>query len=232
MRIAVGAAPVTDVTVTLQRGATIRGRLVTDTGDPPKLPSGTSPVYAEPADGNFGAAGMITGTRPTPTTFEIEGLRPALYTLRFVGFGNYSIASIVGDGIDYRTRPFDAAAGRDLDVVVTLTDKRIELSGTVSDGRGTEVPNAIVIAFPVEREQWTNYGLSPARIRSAPTSSAGAYRFQGLPAGDYYVVGVPPDQGTAWQDPANLAKLAPMAVRVSLAWGDVRTQHVTVVKFP
>lgn len=229
-KIAVGAAPLTDLNVTLQRGATIRGRFVTESGEPPKLLSGTTPVYAEPADGNLGA-GMLAGTRPTPLTFEIDGLRPASYTLRFVGLGN-AVVSIVGDGVDHRVTPFDGAAGRDFNVVVTLTDKRTDLSGTATDARGGQVKNAVVIAFPVEREQWTNYGLSPARLRSSPTSSSGTYRFQSLPAGDYYVVAVPPDQANAWQDPGNLAKLAPLAARVGLAWGDVKTQSVTVVKLP
>jgi hypothetical protein len=88
----------------------------------------------------------------------------------------------------------------------------------------------VAVVFPVEREQWTNYGLTPARLKATPTTSSGTYRFQSLPAGDYYVVGVPPDQSTIWQDPAKLALLAQSARRVTLVWGEVTKLDVTVVR--
>jgi hypothetical protein len=113
-----------------------------------------------------------------------------------------------------------------------VTDKRTDLSGTAADASGQQVKNAIAIAFPVERDQWTNYGLSSVRLKSSPTSSAGVYRFQSLPAGEYYVAAVPPEQADVWQDPAKLAILAGSAARVRLAWGDVKTQAVTVIRLP
>jgi hypothetical protein len=138
--------------------------------------------------------------------------------------------SIVGDdGIDYRTKLFDTSSGRDFDVVVTITTRRIDLSGTTADEQGAPVNNAVVIAFPVQRDQWTNYGVSPV-IKGSPTNSSGAYRFQSLAAGDYYLLGVPPDQANIWQDPAKLAVMAPLATRVTLAWGDTKIQNVRVVR--
>ena len=98
--------------------------------------------------------------------------------------------------------------------------------------RGNAVANAVVIVFSVDRTQWSNYGFSPSGIRSAPTSSDSTYHFQNLPSGDYYVVGVPPDQADAWRDPANLNTLAASAARVTLAWGDTKTQDVLVVRLP
>ena len=202
---------------------------MTETGEPL---SNTAPsVYAEPADGNLGL-GMPSSVRQASNTFEIQGLLGGQYLLRFLGIVNGSVLSVTADGEDHRYMPFDASLGRDFDVVVTLTDKRTDLSGTATDSHGGQVKNAIVIAFPVEREQWINYGLSPARLKGSPTSSSGTYRFQSLPAGEYYLVGVPADQGDVWQDPAKLAILAPSAARVTLAWGDVKTQTVIVVKLP
>jgi len=231
MKVTVDASPVTNLTVPLKPTPSIRGRIASETGEAPNNLPGTIPVYAEPADGNLGL-GMLSATRPTPTTFEIRGLLGGEYVLRFIGLGTNVVTAITVDGQDYRNRTFDGSLGRDFDVVVTIADKRIDLSGSVTDARGQAVKNAIVIAFPVQRELWTNYGLSPVRLRSSPTSSSGTYRFQSLPEGDYYLVAVPPDQADAWQDPARLAALVPFAVRVTLAWGDVKTQPVTVVKLP
>jgi hypothetical protein len=136
----------------------------------------------------------------------------------------------MADGEDYTFKPFDASTGRDFDVVVTLTDKKTELTGSATDSHGALVPGAVVIAFPVERDQWSNYGLSPARLKGSPTTTSGTYRFQSLPPGDYYVAAVPPEQSTIWQDPAALAKLVPLATRVTLAWDGKKTQNLTVVK--
>jgi hypothetical protein len=232
-KLAVGASAISNFVVTLRRGASIRGRFVTETGASPfpdRSPS--TPVYAEPADGNLGL-GMLTSERGVGVaadTFEINGLLPGPYLLRFLSVGNLSVLSVMADGEDHRFKPFDATSGRDFDVVITLTDKKVDLSGSVADTRGALIPGAVVIVFPVEREQWTNYGLSPVRLKGTASTTSGSYRFQSLPAGDYYVVGVPPEQSTIWQDPAMLAKLVPLATRVSLAWGDKKTQNLIVVK--
>jgi hypothetical protein len=45
-------------------------------------------------------------------------------------------------------------------------------------------------------------------------------------------VGVPAEDGDAWQDPAKLAGLAPLAARVTLAWGEAATLRVPVVPAP
>ena len=63
-----------------------------------------------------------------------------------------------------------------------------------------------------------------------PTSSTGTYRFQSLPAGDYHLAAVSPDQADMANDPDMLAKLAPLATRVTLAWGDVKTQNLSLVR--
>jgi hypothetical protein len=230
MSVSVGTSPVNDLLVTLRRGWSIRGKFVMESGEAPNLPALT-PVHAEPADGNM-ALGLFTATQQARNTFAIEGLLGGAYLLRFISVGTGSVMSVTSDGEDHRFKPFDGSSGRDFDVVVTVIDKRTDLSGRAADAQGAQVRNAIVIAFPVEREQWTNYGLSPARLKGSPTSSSGTYRFQSLPAGEYYLVAVPADQGDAWQDPAKLAVLARSAARVTLAWGDVKTQNVTVIKFP
>jgi hypothetical protein len=174
---------------------------------------------------------MLPSTQPSTSynEFEIQGLIGGQYLLRFSVVGGAVVSIKSGDG-EFLYKPFDGSAGRDYDIVVTVTDKRTDLSGIARDARGALVENAIVLAFPVEREQWTNYGLSPARLKGSPLTSAGTYRFQSLPAGIYYVVGVPPDQGDVWQDPEKLAQLVTSAARVTLVWGETTTQNVTVVR--
>jgi len=65
-----------------------------------------------------------------------------------------------------------------------------------------------------------------------PAITAATTGATNLAAGEYYLVGVPPEQADIWQDPAKLASLVGSATRVTLAWGDTKTQNVTVVKIP
>ena len=229
-RLNVDARPLTNVIVKLQKGGTIRGKFVVE-GDAPQGQSPTSTVYAEPADGNL-AYGMWPSSSPAPLTFEIPGIPPGRFLLRFLTVpGGGVVKSVMrGDGLDHRVRPFEISPGQDVDVVVTVTTKRIDLTGTARDAKGAQIENAIVLAFPTDRTLWTNYGLTPAMLKGSPTSSSGSYRFQSLPAGEYYLVGVPPEQGDAWQDPARLQRLAAQAVRVTLDWGDVKVQNVPIVR--
>ena len=173
----------------------------------------------------------LTPGPQVPGEFVISGIGPGQFLLRFGSLpGNGGLMSVMGDdGIDHRLKPFDTTAGRDYNVVVTVTTKRIDLTGAV-DMQGASTRNAVVIAFPADRALWTNYGFTSSRARPTPTSSSGAYRFQSLSAGDYYLAAVPPDQADMATDPDMLAKLAPLATRVTLAWGDVKTQNLSLVR--
>ena len=127
MKVTVDAHPVTDLTVTLRRGASIRGKFVTETGEPL---SNTAPsVYAEPADGNLGlgmpssgAAGVKHLRNPRFTGRPVLAPIPRLRE-RIGLVGRQPTAKITG------TVPFDGSLGRDFDVVVTLTGKRTDSVG-------------------------------------------------------------------------------------------------------
>jgi len=238
-RVTVDVRPVANLVLTLRHGSTIRGKFAMDSGEAPPATVGSGIVYAEAADGN--PISGIVPSNPRPITpgsgsqlqgdFVISGIGPGQFLLRFVSVpANGVVMSVTGDdGIDHRLKPFDTTTGRDYNVVVTVTTKRIDLTGTVAM-QGTSTRNAVVIAFPVDRGTWTNYGFTGSRARSTPTSSAGTYRFQSLPAGDYHLAAVSPDQADVANDPDMLAKLAPLATRLTLAWGDVKTQNLSLTR--
>ena len=169
MPLVVGESDVLDVGVTMRPTVTLRGRVEFEgDGDPP----GPMTLIAEPADGSAWLGLQHSKTRPSPgETFEIEGLMPGEYVLRAVGLSpRQAIKSIVSGAIDYTTRPFDAAAGQDFDVVVTYTDRIASLTGRVADRRAgmanrragsldpaDTAPPISVFAFPASRDQWTRY---------------------------------------------------------------------------
>jgi hypothetical protein len=225
---------VADVVVRMERGSSISGQIVTVTTPETTAPSGLLPflVRAEPAGGDaaLGQPGVTLNRADPSAQFTIAGLQKGEYLLRMVGGG--IIKSIVHDGKDYTYRPFDASNGQDISgVVVTLTNQSARLAGSVRDTQGRPITsNAVAMCFPAEREQWSRYGIQPTRLRSVTVGSDGSYRFMGLPAGDYLIIGVDDGYADAWKDPAFLEKIAASAARVTLAWGDAKSQDVPLVQ--
>jgi hypothetical protein len=227
-KVSVEGRDVSDVVVTMRKGATISGRALWEGQRSSMAPSANMELLdAQPAHGTA-ALGVVRSQsdKATPDQFRIEGLLPGEYVLRVL-FDR--VKSIVCGGRDYTYVPFDMSSGADIsDCVVTFTDKNIMIDGTVRDGSGQGVGDAAVTVFPVEREQWGVYGFGPARMKSLQVTTAGRFRFQSLPEGDYYFIAVPGDLIDAWKNPDFLEVAATQATRVHLAWGDKVTQDLTV----
>jgi hypothetical protein len=111
---------------------------------------------------------------------------------------------------------------------VTLTTASSSISGLVGDGNAALTSGAAVMAFPVERERWSNYGLNPTRLRSVLTTTDGHYRLDGLPVGEYYLLAVLQSQERAWLDPAFLASHAGRASRVRVDRSDATIANVAL----
>lgn len=236
--LSVTTPDVNDVEVEMRPGATIRGRLVWESGSP-QLPMGVSgagpgaaqarpatiPMYAEPADGNP-ELGM-PGGRYDPVTheFEVAGLYPGQYRLTF--WGVPFVKSIVWEGRDLTYEPFNASQGADFSgVVITVTDQAATIEGGVRDDSGNRVTSAAVLVFPTDRQRWTRYGLSPRYIRSTQATNNGTYKVT-VPGGEYYVVAVEVPRAPGVYDPAFLSMLvARGADVVRVNWGESKSQNV------
>ena len=156
----------------------------------------------------------------------MDGLRPGLYFLRPSG---QPIKSIAAAGADYSTRPLEVRADTEIrDVLVTISTRVATISGVVNDAKGSVVREAAVILFPVDRSQWTHFGLRPSRIQSMTYFGNQGYQLPRVLAGEYYLVAVDAVVQDAWQDPRFLAAAAGVATRVSLDWGATSVQNLTL----
>ncbi len=223
LRVDLPGRDVGDLVLPLRRAATMTGRTIAASG-------ATTPTYSpspvlEPADGRRSLGRPSAGFGGSPT-FTISNLMPGLYVLRISGA---NVESVTWDGQDYTDRPFDATDGRDFTgVVVTYTTASSWISGTVSDSGAPLVTTAAVMAFPVERERWSNYGLTPSRLKSTLTTSDGRYQIGGLPIGNYYLVAVPAAQEQEWLDPAFLAAHAGRANQVRVDRSDAKLSGIAL----
>jgi hypothetical protein len=228
--VSVGRVDITDVVVSLRPTVSIQGRFAFAQGMSPPDQEARLEVRLSPADGDP-SLGQHYGRmkRGDPTfQFTAEGLLGGRYILAPIG---PQLVAVTWRGIDVTDTGFDASEGHDFDdVVVTVTDKDTAISGTVTGAIGPGV--AAVIAFPVDRARWTDYGWRPRYFRTARAGTRGQFEITSLPAGEYYVVAVSARHIDAWSNPDFLAAAAGLAERVTLAWGDKATVDLRFSEVP
>jgi hypothetical protein len=266
--VAVSAGHVTSLTIPLQRGGTIRGRVVTDDSlgvrgatPVPVVSEGLSInrdgpevsalfeltrlqgvladqvnviVRAEPANGDP-TLGLPEGRASGAggAEFIIEGILPGDYVIRTSGSLSGAVKSARWNGQDYTEVPFRISPGMTVsDMIVTIDRYSPLAGGTVRDAEGRDVLDATVLCFPVDPSRWRHNGFRPSGLRSSPVGHAAAYRFSRLPAGEYYLVALPGQLASNWQDPAFLARAAGVATRVTLDWATTRMPDLIVASLP
>lgn len=223
--IDVGADDVTGLRITLRPSITVSGEVVWD-GPPGRLPS----VLIEPAAGDPRLFPTHTGLGGPAATqqFSRTGLRAGEYVIRPVGASGSTVVRVVANGQDVTTRTIDTSSGDISGVVVTMTTKTTTISGSVRDVTEPARPTSVV-AFPVEKRQWSRYGFTPLTIAVA-TFLGQRYTLTGLPAGEYFVVAVDAASGGAWKDPAWLEAASGVATRVTLKWDEPVTVDLSLAR--
>ncbi len=225
-RLDVGNRDIDDIVLPLQRPISMTVRLAWASGTPDSRPM---PVL-EPADGrrSLGLHVPLALGMGASQLFTLEGLKAGSYLLRLMNAPGITIESIVWDGQDYFERPFDTTGGRDIEnVLMTLRSAASSISGTVVE-TGPVRTSAAVIAFPVDRDRWSNYGFNPLQIKSAMVRTDRAFQLDGLPAGDYYVVAVPAAQERAWTTPGFFESLTGRATVVRLQSYDTKIPNIVL----
>lgn len=229
--ITVATRPLTGVVVTLKAAASISGTIALDMdpGQPGAKPPTYSVMRAEPANG-VPSLGQGDNGQPDRATgeFVIEGLLAGAYLVRANAPAPWQVKSITIGGRDVTHQPIDTSGGRISGLVVTLTNRPVEIAGTVRDAQGALAPDSVVVLFPAEPSQWTDYGQSAPRFRSVSVRSDGTYRFKGVPAGDYLAVALPGTNTRSWQTPGFFKRVESAATRVAIGWGETRTQDLRV----
>jgi hypothetical protein len=130
---------------------------------------------------------------------------------------------VVG-GRDVLDTALDVTLGTDFDgAVLTLTDRRSELSGMLATAAGLPAPEYFVIVMPADPALRLP---GSRRIKSTRPATDGAFVFADLPAGDYLLVALTDVAPNEWQTPEFLAMVAPGGVPVRLADGEKKVQNL------
>ncbi len=223
--ITVGTSDIAEMAVQARPALRVAGRVeyrpVAGTEKPPQAFLTFEPPFGEP--GQF-AVQILLSREVTFETLAGGGK----YFIRPVENRGWFVQSVTIGGKDWTDRPFDLHEDT-TSVVVTFTDQASRIAGTVKDASGVASANAVVLAFPVDRQRWTGYGASPRDLVSAIPSAAGAYSIPHLPPGDYFVIAVKTDDAENWRDPQLLDALSSRATKITVKAGDpARTIDLTV----
>jgi len=226
-RISVGDADITDLAVPVRAVFRLEGRFeFRGSNGLQALPSGFGVTIAvfEMASGERGVAAEVDRRTLAFATVAAGGR----YIVHVPASAGWVVRSVTLDGKDITDRAFDLAADA-TSVVVTFTDRTSRVMGTVKNAPGRASASAVVLAFPIDRQLWTDHGASPRHLGHAYTTPTGEYAFDHLPPGEYHVIAIEEAESDDWQDPQTLAFLAARATTVSIAAGDsVKTVDLTL----
>ncbi len=214
-----------DVTLTLQRGGTLSGKIVFD----PVKPRVTTDWIAslQPLDAGRQRLFIPSGRVDAAGQFTITGIMPGRYASSFVRLPDgVSIQSMRIAGRDVYDLAIDIGPSEDVrGLEVTLTDRRTSIAGTLLDASGMPTPDYLVIVFPAEEKYWLP---GTRRIRTVRPSSDGQYVFRDLPAGSYRLAALTDAEPDEWFAAAFLRKIAPASIAITIAEGEAKTMDVRI----
>jgi hypothetical protein len=223
----VDGQPISGVTLALQEGLTVTGRLAfeMDGVDAPTLmtrarlnllPAGNSGIMMGTGALQVNASGAFTITGVIPGRYRVSGVfnTPEV---------NWILKSAVIKGKDALDVPFDLAAGDVItDAVVTFTNRTQELSGTLQDASKRPAPDFTVVVFPSDKALWG----STRRVRTMRPDTNGKFTFGGLPSGAYRIAAVLDIGQEELRDQTLLEELAAASLAVTIADGEKKVQDL------
>lgn len=248
--VVVDGQDLSGLTIRLQNGLSISGRVVVESAGAPTdvthihVSLGTTPTGNSPQDLAMSMMMGASATVAADGTFTIGGLTPDRYRVMATtseggirnliamvqpgaadpAAGGLSLKSAVWQGQDAADVPIDLKAGADVSgVVVTLSDRQTQINGTVRDGAGRPTPNFPIVAFSTNHAHWF---AGSRRVQQARVLSDGKFTITGLPAGEYFIAALTDLNASEMYDSTFLDSIVSAAIKVTLTDGEKKTQDL------
>lgn len=237
--ITVGPQDVTGLSIALEPGLTLSGRVTFDASasTPPADLSRVQITLVTPRGTSMSAPGVPLNMQTAPVradaTFQIPGVAPDTYVISGYAPGGspdtpWIVKSVTMGGENVADRPVAIkSAARLSDVVITFTDRHAELSGRLVDTAGRPAPEFFVFVFSTNRAYWTPNAARHLRAPTRPASD-GTYRIVALPPGEYFVAALTEVDDTDIYDSAFLEQVAAAAFKITLGEGEKKRQDLQV----
>jgi len=230
--------------LTLQPGSTMTGRVRFE-GETPLPPNALASLRLSisPPGGTYSSSTGSTVITNTFTgaagvsvnadgSFEVRNIGPGIVALNVPLAANLSshwwLRSAMAGTVDLVDAPFEVALGTDFrDVVVTLSDRRTELSGTLQTPTGQPAPEYFILVFPASPALRVS---GSRRIQSVRPATDGRFVIANLPAGEYLLTAMTDVMPNEWNDPKFLERIAPAGVTVILGDGEKKVQDLRIAR--
>jgi hypothetical protein len=225
--VEVDGQPISGVTLALQEGLTVSGRLAfeMDGVEAPTMMT-RARLNLVPAE----SSGFLMSTAATQVSasgaFSMSGVVPGRYRVNGTFSTpevNWILKSAVIKGKDALDVPFDLAPGDVItDAVLTFTNRTQELSGTLQDSSKRPAPDFTVVVFPADTSLWG----STRRVRTVRPDTTGKFTLTNLPSGAYRIAAVLDIGPEDLRDRSLLEELAAASLAVTLADGEKKIQDL------
>jgi hypothetical protein len=230
--ITVAEGDLTSLSLVLQPGITISGRIELEGGTVLPSPDLSRASVRLTPPPTTSAVVMMSGSgsvvRPDGT-FTIDGVAPGRYLLSASVPGGtlarrWLAASALVKGVDALDIPIDVHPGENLSgVVVTLTDRSAGVTGRLLDSAGGPAPEFTLVLFSTDTRNWVR---NNRRTRTARPASDGVFEITGMPAGTYHLAALTDLEDADLGDASLLEMLAAASIPVTLAEGETKMQDV------
>jgi hypothetical protein len=222
--VTVDGVDVTDLTLPMSAGSTIRGRVVFEDGDPPPAFDAfeLSPVAGDPDSASLAGDPVARADILDDWTFEMGGLNGPRRLRVVRAPDGWMVKAILANGLDATDQPllFGTRDQSLADVLVVMTNRVTEIGGAVVDDKGAAFNDAAVVVFASDGD--LRYPRSRF-ISSADASGDATFTTHGLAPADYYVAAVDKrgfaDVAGEIENPEFLESLVAAATRVTLGEG-------------
>ena len=217
--VTVSGEDLSGVTITIQPGLTLRGRVIFEatSGVPSQLGAVTVPQL-QAANATFGTNAVLPPVKFDGESFVMEGIVPGTY--RFLNpprgirtpIGRWWLKSFVVNGTEMLDQELVIRENSE-SAVVTFSDVSSALSGSVQYASGLPVRDEMVVVFSTDARHWF-YGSR--RIAPVRPTEAGRYVVRNLPPGDYFVAVTNELARNEWYDIEELKTLSREASRTRI----------------
>jgi hypothetical protein len=223
-----GGEDLTGIVLVTTAGATLRGRVITDTGE--ALPRDHKMrVSSRPVDTTrtFTAFDQDNGRVREDMTFELKSVFGSSRLSILPVPSGWSVRSIVYEGRDLIDDPVEFRGGQQVEGLTILLSKSMpKVRGTLLDDRGQPVEGSVVI-FPEDQSKWSEQSRL---TRSVRPDHAGTFEFRDVVPGEYLLAPLEYVRDNDWSDPAFLEGLRERAKRVRVEDSGAPTVALTMKK--
>jgi len=222
MPLSVDTKDITDLLVTLRPGVLVNGLLATDG---PSFPTNARvTARLDSLDERYGRGGVALQT--PIDQFAIAGVRPGRYVVKATTPPGWFLKTAMLGGRDVSDEPLEIGEVDVGGVMLTLTDRPNEISGSISTVDGSSPRDAAVVLFPVDPAKRSSVDQFTRRVVTVRPAPDGTYLFRNIPAGEYCIYALLESRMIDWPDPRFLETIAQRAPHIPIAWNEHRALNL------